>query len=589
MMASTKRFRWVLMLLRLLMFASATESSQGSMEWAFALPYARLVAHASSSSHHAAPPTIAQKYGAGEFLQKDEGQSHTATASTQGTQLVAAADSAPGAARSVLQQPIPQAGAAGNAFPQYPMAYIQQAQPKSLLQQQLALQQAQQSQLTLTQPTLAQPTLQRTQSQPTQQQALPRVVQVQQTLPTLQLVPQVQSAQQVQQQVQSAQQASTAYTFATANAQVQAQQLHGQQALAQAQAGSQTSAGSHAGKSQIVAARTTGQQTQQMSPRARLVATFSIAFVVKALCILSNVLFQVSPLPQVQEFEQKGNTGMTDAAPLMSILYCGWQWCFYGSFAFYITQKSGFLMLVYSNASGALLGLYYVFKFNRYCMDPQSIGQLHLYLRAAVAMASIQIIALNVLSNSSALFFCGLLSSISSVIGAMSLCATLPRVIRTQCSASINVELLTVSFASSVLWVICGVMLSDFWIATPNFMGLTIQTICFFFVMFFPREYHEGHTNSPVCRWLSPSEPVGTQPQEGEESEVHKRHRPPLFGKAAAAAAMVRAAMATAEHERLADNTTGDKMEKHCYGSTAMASNYNNNEHAGTGGTGGTW
>lgn len=553
MMASTKRFGSVLMLLRLLMFASATESSEGTMDWAVALPYGRLVAHASSSPLSVTTRSIAQRYGVGEFLQRDEGQKQTAIASTPGA-----------------------------ALPQYPVAYIQQvrvqAQPQSL--QQLAPPQVQQPQ-----PTLMQPTLQSTQPLPAQQQQALPSVQVQQPLPPLQLAPQVQSAQQVQQQGQPAQ-ATQAYTFATSGAQVQAQQLHSQRAVVQAQAGSQTNVGSQAGNSQLAATRTTGQQTQQMSPRARLFATFSIAFVVKALCILSNVIFQVSPLPQVQEFEQNGNTGMTDAAPLMSILYSGWQWCFYGSFAFYITNKSGFLMLVYSNASGALLGLYYVFKFNRYCMDQQSIGQLHLYLKAAVAMASIQVIALNVLSNSSALFFCGLLSSISSVIGATSLCATLPKVIRTQCSASINVELLVVGFASSVLWVICGIMLSDFWIACPNFMCLTIQTICFFFVMFFPREQHEGHSKSPVCRWLSPSESEATK-SEHDEPEVQEQHRPPLFGRAAAAAAMVRAAMATAEREKLADSKTGDDMQKLGYGSTAHASSCS--EIAGTGGTGDTW
>jgi len=60
-----------------------------------------------------------------------------------------------------------------------------------------------------------------------------------------------------------------------------------------------------------------------LSPQARFAATLSLALIVKALCMLSNMLCYVSPLPQVQQFQKQGDTGEADSAPFMSILYAG--------------------------------------------------------------------------------------------------------------------------------------------------------------------------------------------------------------------------------------------------------------------------
>eukprot|EP00438_Fugacium_kawagutii_P007211 Skav218000 [mRNA] locus=scaffold2344:67597:68439:- [translate_table: standard] len=44
---------------------------------------------------------------------------------------------------------------------------------------------------------------------------------------------------------------------------------------------------------------------------------------------------QISPYPQVQRWEASGCTGDSDAAPYVSIAFGGWQWCYYGLFAFF--------------------------------------------------------------------------------------------------------------------------------------------------------------------------------------------------------------------------------------------------------------
>ncbi|CAL1146880.1 unnamed protein product [Cladocopium goreaui] len=274
--------------------------------------------------------------------------------------------------------------------------------------------------------------------------------------------------------------------------------------------------------------------SKKMSPTTQVAATFSLALIVKILCMLSNVACHVSPLPQVQQFHKLGDTGEADSAPLMSILYSGSQWVFYGNFAYCMTGKSGFLVLVYANITGAILGVYYVWGFQQNCRDQKALQQLQLYCRAAAFVFSLQFLAVWSLSFSSALFFSGLMASLSSIIGACSLCSTLPKVIKTQCSASINLELLIVGICSSMLWVSCGVMLWDAWILLPTLFGLVIQLACGFFVLLFPRE-----------------------------------DASPAPSRAAAAAAQIRAALA--QRQSVTARGTED------YGSTAAG--------AGTGGT----
>jgi len=298
---------------------------------------------------------------------------------------------------------------------------------------------------------------------------------------------------------------------------------------------------------------------EKITPRTSFMITFSFAFIVKALCMMSNVMFQVVPMPQVQQFNKLKDTGEVDAAPLMSILYGGCQWCFYGGFAYYITGKSGFLVLVYSNVCGAVLGLYYVWGFHRNCYDPKSQKQLKLYCKAAACVVSTQFLAICTVSRANALFFSGLISSIASVIGSLSLCTTLPKVIQTKSSASINLELLCIGVISSCLWITCGLMLSDIWITVPNFLCLVIQTVCSCFAMIYPRTAEPGGDDaksSPVSRWLLPGEESASGVEESrmqaeenkeEEEAASSRLRAPLQGRAAAAAATVRAALAAAE------------------------------------------
>ncbi|CAJ1405156.1 unnamed protein product [Effrenium voratum] len=533
--------------------AAAMESALGA-ELA-TLPWVRFVLSDLSSAAHTLQKTLPENFlQRGEFAMAHrrakqpeeatapEGSSPRA-ALTQEVREALPVQAQPGQPEQPVQpeaQPLQQIQSQVSQLPQAQSQVLPQVQPQAQpLVQPLAeplVEQAQQAQQ-------AQPIQPQQQSQVEQAQA--QTPQVQQVQPVQQEAP-----QPVQQEApQPAQQEATGQQQEPQPAQLpQAEQV--QQVP---QAADQSAALQSQPAPQVLASQSAAKK---ITPATRYAATFSLALLVKVMCMLSNVACHVSPFPQVQQFHKNHDTGEADAAPLMSILYSGAQWVFYGTFAFYMTGKSGFLVLVYANITGAVLGSYYIWGFQRNCRDKKALEQLRLYLRVAALMVSLQMLAILFLTSGSALFLSGLMSSLSSIIGAFSLCSTLPKVIKTQCSASINLELLVVSIGSSVLWVSCGVMLWDVWILLPTLFCLVIQLICGVFVLLFPRE-EQGDlihlpSRSPLCTWVMP--------------RSERDRGVPLSGRAHAAAAQIRAALAA----------TAERRDWQDYGSTAGA---------GTGGT----
>mmetsp|Transcript_22288 Transcript_22288/g.39250 ORF Transcript_22288/g.39250 Transcript_22288/m.39250 type:complete len:511 (-) Transcript_22288:28-1560(-) len=242
-----------------------------------------------------------------------------------------------------------------------------------------------------------------------------------------------------------------------------------QQATSQQGGGQQ--AGSNTAASQATASGVRGAQKQV--PRRTWVSIFryslSFALILKALCISSNVCVQATPMGTVRAFSAKGDTGDLDMAPFISCAYGGWQWCFYGLFAYLVTHKSGFLVLVYSNCVGATLGLYYVFAFNRNCKNRGMLDRTTTYYYPVLGtIITVQVGAICTLQPVRALFFCGLISSSWSIIGSLSLLTTVPEVWRTRNSSSLQLPLLICGEVSAMLWFACGVMLWDPWITFPS-------------------------------------------------------------------------------------------------------------------------
>jgi uncharacterized protein with PQ loop repeat len=216
--------------------------------------------------------------------------------------------------------------------------------------------------------------------------------------------------------------------------------------------------------------------------------TLSTGFMVKTMCMMCNIFYQASPLPLITEYRFKGDTGDADLAPFIATAYGGWQWCFYGLFAYIVTGKSGFLVLVYSNVVGATLGLYYVYSFNLNCKDKHMIEKRQIYYYVLMSIVSIQFVAIMSLEPVRALFFCGLISSAWSTIASASLVATVPKVLETRSSKSLPLPLLVMGSISALLWIICGVMLWDPWITFPNLFALVVCIGALYLCHIFPAD-----------------------------------------------------------------------------------------------------
>mmetsp|Transcript_62233 Transcript_62233/g.181750 ORF Transcript_62233/g.181750 Transcript_62233/m.181750 type:complete len:443 (-) Transcript_62233:90-1418(-) len=230
---------------------------------------------------------------------------------------------------------------------------------------------------------------------------------------------------------------------------------------------------------------------------ARLLTGLSFAGLIKLLCMAGNVLVQVSPYPQVQRWERRGCTGDADAAPYVSIAFGGWQWCFYGAFAYLVTRRSGFLILVHSNCLGAVLGTYYTAAFHKNCRHQRSLNSLNWYLSAVSALALLQMCSLLMLPAERALFLSGLISSFCSFVGAISMLVTVPAVIKNRDSRSIPGPMVLANFMSALVWCLCGWMLADPLVIGPNIVAAIASLVCMYMKVHFPSDRKQADQEEP--------------------------------------------------------------------------------------------
>lgn len=220
----------------------------------------------------------------------------------------------------------------------------------------------------------------------------------------------------------------------------------------------------------------------------QLIAGLTFAMIVKAFCVAGNMLVQVSPFPQVRRWESRGCTGEADAAPYVSIAFGGCQWCFYGAFAWIVTSRSGFLILVHANCLGAILGTYYVRTFYRNCRNEVFLASLQKYLSAVSALALLQVCAMSVLPAERALFLTGLISSFCSFVGATSVLVTVPTVLRTKDSRSIPGPFAVANLCSALVWSLCGYLLDDPLVMVPNLFACACSATSLGLKVIYPSE-----------------------------------------------------------------------------------------------------
>lgn len=207
-----------------------------------------------------------------------------------------------------------------------------------------------------------------------------------------------------------------------------------------------------------------------------MIAAVTFAMLVKAMCIAGNVMVHLSPFPQAMRWKCRRSTGEADAAPYVSIAFGGSQWCFYGIFAWYVTAKTGFLILVYSNCLGAVLGTYYTMTFYKNCRNEIYLDSLRKYLSAVTVLVCLQVSVVSVLPAERALFVAGLVSSFCSFLGACSVLVTIPQVLRLQDSRSIPGPYAVACVCSAMLWSLCGWLLEDPVVLLPSLFSMGCST-----------------------------------------------------------------------------------------------------------------
>merc|ERR1719453_215071 len=200
----------------------------------------------------------------------------------------------------------------------------------------------------------------------------------------------------------------------------------------------------------------------------------SFSFLLKSGAIVSSFMGQMSPLPVVLGMQEVKSTMQYPPFTFFCVFACGLQWCVYGTFAFVVTRNYGFLILVYANACGVVMGAYYVYQYYRNCQCPTRQRQLTNCAYAAVLNGIFQSLVIADLAHTRALLTVGTISAGLSVMVTAAPLAELPMMLKTKDVSSLPREFVCCQFVCSALWFGCGVLLHDTWILIPNVFGLVL-------------------------------------------------------------------------------------------------------------------
>lgn len=306
----------------------------------------------------------------------------------------------------------------------------------------------------------------------------------------------------------------------------------------------------------------------------------TVGVVIKGLCMASNVFFQASPFPKVHKFHQEEDTGEADPAPYVAVAFGGAQWVFYGLFAWATTGTKGFLVVVYANVLGAILGLIYVIVYHRNCRNVAAASSLNLYFRIVAALVLFQAVVIVFLPRERALYISGLVSCMCSVAASASTLATLPTVLRTKSAESIPMEMAVVCMVSGLLWVTCGLMIGDVWLVIPNLVGFLCNVGCLGLVFVYgkgaPSKGVSSVAGSPSTLPLIPGESpqisVLQPAEEGSAAEAEEafveRHEEEGHEKDDDAAAAQSPSRDESGHEEQEDDSSAGTGSTPCMGGT---------------------
>lgn len=203
-----------------------------------------------------------------------------------------------------------------------------------------------------------------------------------------------------------------------------------------------------------------------------LMAYLSFAFLLKAGAIASSVLMTFSPLRAVWRMQESKSTLAYPPYTFFCGFACGLQWCIYGTFAFTVTQNYGFLILVYSNAFGVLMGTYYVHTYFVHCNREQHRVELHTCAVTVVGIYIAEAFVIPLVEHSHALLIVGTVAACLSILVSVAPIADLPYILLNKDVSGMPRDVVLAGFVCSVLWLGCALLLHDTWILIPNLCGV---------------------------------------------------------------------------------------------------------------------
>merc|ERR1719482_1286987 len=233
-------------------------------------------------------------------------------------------------------------------------------------------------------------------------------------------------------------------------------------------------------------ARGVPEDASQMHQWLRLL---SFSFLLKAAAIMSSVVLTLSPLRIIMKIQYEKDTLTYAPYCFFCVAVCGFQWCCYGTFAFLVTANYGFLILVYSNVLGVVMGTYYVYTYWCNMTDKYRKKQFMDCCYAAAAIYAFEATVVPSTSHARALLIVGTLSACMSVLVSCAPLAELKKILKSRDASSIPSDIVMASFVASNLWLACALLLHDMWILVPNIAGLVLGGFqLFLLVIFQPKD-----------------------------------------------------------------------------------------------------
>jgi solute carrier family 50 (sugar transporter) len=185
-------------------------------------------------------------------------------------------------------------------------------------------------------------------------------------------------------------------------------------------------------------------------------------------CVLSNVLF-LSPLPKIREIDREQKLGVHNPIPYTFMLLNCLAWVVYGV-AWIPDDKNTAIFLFSSNIIGLGLGIYYTFV----CLPLIEDNSLKLKIRRLFAglvtmffLVSF-VLAITIDTFDHIKFSLGLLANVFELIFFASPLSTIFQVLRTKSAESIHLPLTITSLVATLMWVLYGLSVNDWFIATPS-------------------------------------------------------------------------------------------------------------------------